>query len=355
MEQQVSKKTSTETPVSYPKLQRNNNVKRRIIDAKDKSLFKSVEKSSSNKENINEPRLSRRVSEVTYNFSSISIQLPESNNTLSIPKPKPPQQHQFHDDDDTTVSSSIFSSPEKKKKNFNERSNNFQSEALSPLYMDNITNLHINFKSMMSNITLRRGDHFENSSTTSSHRRGETGSITNRSDGSVNFRQLLDDFHRSLSQVIEVNQQLKTTLVKSQIFSPEKKTNSVLKTNRVELAEYVSDFEESYNAEGKLGSKKSFKTQTDSSIHEVRRESSKQSRKSSSVSSSNEEEIPEGASQSSQNSIKNIQSSSRTLNQSPISLGTQTLTVSSEETGVQTPTRTQTIHDSPVGMYKKLS
>ncbi|XP_055857324.1 centrosome-associated protein 350-like isoform X2 [Episyrphus balteatus] len=354
MEQQVAKKTTTETPVSYPKFQRNNNVKRRIIDEEDKSLSKSVEKSSSNKENIGEPRLSRSFSEVTSNFSSISIQLPESNNTLSIPKPKPPQQQQLHDDDDTTVSSSIFSSPEKKKKNFNGRSNNSQSEALSPLSMDNITNLHIKSKSMMSNITLGRGDHFDNSSTISSHRRKETGSITNRSDGSVNFSQLLDDFNRSLSQVIEVNQQLKTTLVKSQIFSPEKKTNSVLTTNRVELAEYVSDFEESSNVEGKVESKKSYKTQTDSSIHEVRRESSKQSsaintdQKSSSVSSSNEEEIPEEASQSSQNSIKHIQSSSRTINQSPISLGTQTFTVSSEETGGQTPTRTQTIHEENI-------
>lgn len=143
------------------------------------------------------------------NFSSVSINIPTNIN-----------------EDDTTISSSVFSSPEKKISAPEET-------VASPLNLEVISNLRL--KNLPNNITRGRGDFLEKHPL---HSKLDVKSKS--STDSVNFSQLLEDFNRSLSHVMDVNSKLKSTLDRSnQIFSPRRAERS--RTDEITtIEEYMS-------------------------------------------------------------------------------------------------------------------
>ncbi|KAL5289013.1 CEP350 family protein [Megaselia abdita] len=143
------------------------------------------------------------------NFSSVSIHIPNNGN-----------------EDDTTISSSVFSSPEKKVLVPEEK-------VASPLNLENISSMCL--KNLPKNINRGRGDFLDEHPLHS-----KLDAKSKSSTDSVNFNQLLEDFNRSLSQVMEVNSQLKNTLNKShQIFSPRRTERSKI-AEITTIKEYMS-------------------------------------------------------------------------------------------------------------------
>lgn len=219
--------------------------------------FKTIETDTERKDytNCNNSNVhpTQSQSETNSNLSSISFQLLQSSNYLSrtsskksnsIPltyaKYKPSA---LASEDDTTISSSIFNSPEQNIRQRNETSKSKIEElhgTISPLSLKRVENLTI-----MSNKKLKRAiaakhvNPYRGDSQTSC--KMEPNLSHNKSSVSeFYFSQLLNDFNRSLSQVIEVNDRLKTTINKShEICETIPTENSNLK----EADDYTTDFE----------------------------------------------------------------------------------------------------------------
>uniref|UniRef100_A0A1I8P880 CAP-Gly domain-containing protein n=1 Tax=Stomoxys calcitrans TaxID=35570 RepID=A0A1I8P880_STOCA len=182
---------------------------------------------------------------VASNYSSVS--LPISNTLTEISSLRTESRHNYNqsqqslekqgqmntEDEVTSISSHIFSSPEKKyAKQHNADFEFIKPRAVSPLSLEKIDNLKIKSK--------------QNTGRSSSEKQKTDNTSLIDEDKEMHFSQLLEDFNRSLSQVILVNEQLKSTLDKSsRILSPrnsaKKPSSSAGDTDKA----YSSDFENS--------------------------------------------------------------------------------------------------------------
>ncbi|XP_037956628.1 uncharacterized protein LOC119686195 isoform X2 [Teleopsis dalmanni] len=125
----------------------------------------------------------------------------------------------IRDDDDTTVSSSIFNSP---KKGAHVKTEDTKSTSeVSPLSLENVEQLKISSRISKSfeSKTSKTSDS-DSTETASYHLQQYKPKQLFNDQTEVNMNELLSDFNRSLTQVIEVNEQLKSTIDKSyQIFN----------------------------------------------------------------------------------------------------------------------------------------
>lgn len=165
-------------------------------------------------------------SEIASDLSSISLQLPLSNTLTEVSSLRTESRRTFiHSsklhiensaDDATSLTSGAFSSPEKNQHKLKTKEFEFvKPRPVSPLSLEKVEKLKI--------------------------KRKVSNSDNEKIDGEKDFTLLLEDFNRSLSQVIQVNEQLKSTLDKSQqILSP----HSSRKSSDTEK-QYTSDFEKS--------------------------------------------------------------------------------------------------------------
>ncbi|XP_053961933.1 uncharacterized protein LOC128865690 [Anastrepha ludens] len=191
-------------------------------------------------------------SELNSNLSSISIQLKPSSNTVSETTSKKSESipltnqkskaNSLASEDDTTISSSIFNSPQRNVRHINANiDGNKQDEtmgAISPLSLERVENLIIT-----SNKKLKKAIAARHVNT---HRGGILENLVHKNNltHEIDFNKLLDDFNRSLSQVIEVNDRLKTTIDKSQdICAREHNLKRPERSVPKESDEYTEDFE----------------------------------------------------------------------------------------------------------------
>uniref|UniRef100_A0A0K8W962 Uncharacterized protein n=1 Tax=Bactrocera latifrons TaxID=174628 RepID=A0A0K8W962_BACLA len=189
-------------------------------------------------------------SEINSNLSSISVQLLQSSNnelrtssnkTNSIPLTyAKSKDFALTSEDDTTISSSIFNSPERiiRQRNDTCKSNSEERHrAISPLSLERVENLTImSSKKLKTAIAAKHVNPIRGDARTS---KKEQNMFHNQSTSrEIDFNQLLKDFNRSLSQVIEVNDRLKTTINKSHEICGTTENNNIR-----EADDYTTDFE----------------------------------------------------------------------------------------------------------------
>ncbi|XP_055378301.1 repetitive organellar protein-like [Condylostylus longicornis] len=284
-----------DTPLSHLKHDKNN-VRRRIINNNSSSSntkhsysqgFSVNGLNEENGLNSNNEK-SNSFSEIVSNFSSISLHVPESNTIsdmsslksdvaskaedkqfLSSTKNDNISNKDFSANDDTTISSSVFSSPEKKI-NFIEvkqpkEAENILSEktnSISPLSLENITNLQVKSKRSEIKKVIDEDLSIPNLNLKlnlkgKSEQSNDIKSSSQKQEKLLELDQLLNNFNKSLSQVIEVNNQLKNTLDKSQnMLSPNSKRSLNHNLNEIPVlskpsatsfttgGDYTSDFED---------------------------------------------------------------------------------------------------------------
>lgn len=195
-----------------------------------KSLTKSTNQNDfkQNSTQLKQPSNHRSMeslnSEITSNLSSISLQFPLSNTLTEVSSLRTESRRTFihsnkphienSEDEVTSLASGAVSSPEKRQRLLKTKDFEFaKPRPVSPLSLEKVDKLKI--------------------------KRKVSDSENEKIDGEKDFTQLLEDFNRSLSQVIQVNEQLKSTLDKSQqILSP----HSSRKSSDTEK-QYSSDFE----------------------------------------------------------------------------------------------------------------
>lgn len=186
---------------------------------------------------------------VASNYSSASLPIPISNTLTEVSSLRTESRHTFvhtsqqslskqsqlnTEDEVASISSHVFSSPEKKyAKQYQSDFEFAKPRPVSPLSLEKVENLKI--KSKQNKLA---NDSIISQSTMADE------------DKEIHFSQLLDDFNRSLSQVIQVNEQLKCTLDKSsRILSPRNATGCKLRSPSTHTTEtdkqYSSDFEHS--------------------------------------------------------------------------------------------------------------
>ncbi|XP_050326917.1 centrosome-associated protein 350-like isoform X1 [Bactrocera neohumeralis] len=191
-------------------------------------------------------------SEINSNLSSISVQLLQSSNNelrtssnktnsnpLTYAKSKG---FALTSEDDTTISSSIFNSPERIIRQRNDTSKSKSEElhrAISPLSLERVENLTImSSKKLKTAIAAKHVNPNRGDAQTS--KMEQNLSHNQSTSREIDFNQLLNDFNRSLSQVIEVNDRLKTTINKShEICGTTHTENNSIR----EADDYTTDFE----------------------------------------------------------------------------------------------------------------
>ncbi|XP_073813734.1 uncharacterized protein [Musca autumnalis] len=198
------------------------------LSRKTKSKYKSMESIVSNYSTTSLPLA------ISNTLTEVSSLRTESRHTFGLSRANSKQSHLNTEDEVTSISSQIFSSPEKKySKQYQNDFEFAKPRPVSPLSLEKVENLKIKSKTTNKEAHLTSGL---------------------EEDRELHFSQLLDDFNRSLSQVIQVNEQLKSTLDKSsRILSPRSHVSS--KSSNKESTErqqqYSSDFENSPSTPGK--------------------------------------------------------------------------------------------------------
>lgn len=189
-------------------------------------------------------------SEINSNLSSISLQLPISNTLTEVSSLKTESRRTFNhstkppqtEDDITSLSSQVYSSPEKRCKKSQEEFDFLKPRPISPVIFSSpekksqkaAKDFEFVKPRPVSPLSLDKVHKLK-------IKRKEVQLVEEKEDKEMDFSQLLEDFNRSLSQVIQVNEQLKCTLDKSQqILSPHSSKKST-ETDK----HYSSDFEKS--------------------------------------------------------------------------------------------------------------
>uniref|UniRef100_A0A0A1WMP9 Centrosome-associated protein 350 n=1 Tax=Zeugodacus cucurbitae TaxID=28588 RepID=A0A0A1WMP9_ZEUCU len=188
-------------------------------------------------------------SEFNSNLSSISVQLLHSStnqsktsskksNSIPLTYAKSKASAQASEDD-TTISSSIFNSPER---NIRQRKVIGKSKfeelqgTISPLSLERVENLTIMSNKKLKKAIAAKHVNPNRGDSQASCKMENVLSHNKSTTNDIDFNKLLNDFNRSLSQVIEVNDRLKTTINKSHEICTEK-------NNPSEVYEYTTDFE----------------------------------------------------------------------------------------------------------------